>query len=86
VKNAPTYFGAAAYEIVSDTDRGRITATIEIPTRKPPRTVLLRLRHPQQKPIKSVTVNGKAWRDFNPGKELVNLHDQYGSVKVEAAY
>jgi hypothetical protein len=60
VRNAPTCFGTAAYEIVSDLDHGLIAATLEIPSRTPPRTVLLRLRHPQQKPIKSVTVNGKA--------------------------
>ena len=31
VKNAPTYFGTVAYEIVSDADHGKITATVEIP-------------------------------------------------------
>jgi hypothetical protein len=86
VKNAPTYFGTAAYEIVSDLDRGTITATIEIPSRKPPHTVLLRLRHPQQKPIKHVTVNGKAWSNFDPAKEVVRLRDLRGPVKVVAAY
>ena len=37
VKNAPTYFGPLAYEIVSDVDHGKITATIEVPSRTPPR-------------------------------------------------
>jgi hypothetical protein len=31
VKNAPTYFGPVAYEIASDVDNGRLTATITIP-------------------------------------------------------
>ena len=31
VKNAPTYFGPLAYEIVSDADNGKISATIEVP-------------------------------------------------------
>jgi len=86
VRNTPTYFGTAAYEIVSDLDRGAITATIAIPSRKPPRTVLLRLRQPQQKPIKSVTVNGKAWGEFDPVKEVVCLHDFQGTARVEAFY
>ena len=86
VKNAPTYFGTAAYEVVSDLNHGRITATIEIPSRKPPRTVLLRLRHPQQKPIKSVTVDGKAWSDFDPMKEIVRLRELRGAVRVEALH
>jgi hypothetical protein len=86
VRNAPTYFGPLAYEIVSDVDHGRITATVEMPSRTPPQTVLVRFRHPQRKPIKSATVNGKAWSDFDPAKEVVRLHDVQGSVKVEAAY
>ena len=31
VKNAPTYFGTVAYEIVSDVDNGKISATVEMP-------------------------------------------------------
>ena len=86
VRNAPTYFGTVAYEIVSDVDHGTITATIEIPARKPPHAVLLRLRHPQRKPIKSVTVNGKAWSDFDPVREVVHLRELRGPVRVESAY
>jgi hypothetical protein len=86
VKNAPTYFGIAAYEIVSDVDRGSITATIEIPSRQPPHTVLVRLRHPQQLPIRSVTVNGQAWTGFNPDKEVIELVGLAGRAVVVASY
>ena len=86
VKNAPTYFGPFAYEIVSDVDNGKIIATVEMPSRKPPHTVLLRLRHPKMAPIKSATVNGQAWSDFDPVKEIVRLHDVHGSVRVVAVY
>jgi hypothetical protein len=86
VKNAPSHFGDVAYEIVSDIDNSRITATVEMPSRKPPREVLVRFRHPKMKPIKGATVNGKAWSDFDPAKEIVRLHDVNGSVKVEAVY
>ncbi|MFA6244597.1 MAG: hypothetical protein WC655_26880, partial [Candidatus Hydrogenedentales bacterium] len=86
VKNAPTYFGPFAYEIVSDVDNGKITATVEMPSRKPAHAVLLRLRHPKSASIKSVTVNGKPWQDFDPAKEVIRLHDMQGEVKVEAAY
>jgi hypothetical protein len=86
VKNAPTFFGDFAYEIVSDADNGKIAATVEIPTRNPPKTVLVRFRHPKSLPIKSVTVNGAAWTDFDPAKEIIRLHDVKGAVKVEAEY
>ena len=86
VKNAPTYFGTLAYEIVSDVDNGKITATIEMPSRNPPKSVILRFRHPKAAPIKSATVNGKPWSEFDPAKEIVRLHDVHGSVRVEAVY
>lgn len=86
VKNAPTYFGTFAYEIVSDVDNGKITATVEIPSRKAPQAVILRLRHPKSAVIKRVEVNGKAWHDFDPAREIIRLHGLKDSVAVSAVY
>ncbi len=86
VKNAPTCFGPLAYEIVSDVDNGKIVATIDVPSRKAPHTVLLRLRHPKTSPIKGATVNGQAHSDIDPAKEVVRLKDVRGSVRVEVQY
>ena len=86
VKNAPTYFGTLSYEIVSDLDNNKITATIEMPDRKSPEKVFLRFRHPQASPIKSVTVNGKKWPDFNNQKEIIELKGLNGTVSIVANY
>ena len=86
VRNAPTYFGDLAYEIVSDADHGRITAIIEMPNRTAPGEVLVRFRHPEAKPIRRVTVNGGKWNDFDPAKEVIRLHDVRGTVRVVAQY
>jgi len=86
VKHAPTYYGSLAYEIVSDVDHGKITATIEAPSRTAPDSILLRLRHPQAKPMQSVTVNGKKWIGFDPSKETIELKGLTGRVTVEASY
>jgi hypothetical protein len=87
VKNAPTHFGPVSYEIVSDVDHGKITATIEMPSRDTePRPVLLRLRHPKHLPIKSVTINGNPSTDFDAAGEEILLRDVKGTVRVEAAY
>ncbi|MCC6126841.1 MAG: hypothetical protein IT426_17900 [Pirellulales bacterium] len=86
VKNAPSHFGVLSYEIVSDVDRGKINATVEMPARNPPQAVLLRIRHPQATRMKSATVNGRPWKDFDAVAETVRLHDLSGSVKVEANY
>ena len=52
---------------------GRLLAEIEMPARGRPRALLLRLRHPEGKPIRSVTVNGQGWTDFDVQKEWVRI-------------
>jgi hypothetical protein len=86
VKNAPSALGTVGYEIVSDTDHGKITAVIEMPSRGDPQAILLRLRHPRAAPIKSVTVDGKSWPNFTPGKETIDLKGLKGEVIVVANY
>lgn len=86
VSSAPTCFGTLAYEIVSDVDHGKITATISIPERAPAKEVILRLRHPHATPIKSVLVNGQPWKDFDPAEETITLKGLSGEVTVVAKY
>lgn len=86
VANAPTCFGTLAYEIVSDVDHGRIHATVEMPSRKPPQSLLLRLRHPTAAPIRSVTANGRDWNEFRRDRETIELKNLSGTVAVTAQY
>ena len=86
VKNAPIHFGNVAFEITSDVDHGRISATLNLPSRHPAREVWLRLRHPKATPIRGVTVNGKDYPDFDPAREVVKLHGLTGDVSVEVRY
>ena len=55
------------------------------PSRQPGQ-VLLRLRHPKSAPIKTVTVNGKPWTEFNKDKETITLKGLTGQVTVTAQY
>ena len=86
VKNAPTHFGAVAFEITSDVAHGRIKAMLNLPSRRPAREVWLRLRHPRTTPMRGVTVNGKDHLDFDPAQEVVMLHDLTGDVSVDVRY
>ncbi len=86
VKNAPTFFGTAAYEIVSDVEIGKINATVEMPARKVPKEVVLRFRHPKTAPIKAVTVNGQPWTSYDKDKETITLKNPTGQVAVTAQY
>jgi len=86
LRSAPTYFGPVDYEIVSDVDNSSITATVRLPSRRAPTEVRLRLRHPTAARMRSVTVDGKAWRDFDVTQEFVRLAGLQGTVHVVARY
>lgn len=86
VRAAPSHFGTLSYEMISDVDHGRITATLEMPSRQVPREVLLRLRHPRAAPIKTVTINGKLWTDPCRDSETISLKGVSGKVTVVAQY
>jgi len=73
VRRAPTYYGPLSFMMESRADTGEITADIELSDRKQPAALLVRFRHPQAKPIKSVSVNGRHWTDFDVEKEWVRI-------------
>jgi len=66
--------------------RGGIVASIEPPTRSAPKAIVLRLRHPEGKPMQSVTVDGRPHADFDPKKETIRLTPADKTIHVEARY
>jgi hypothetical protein len=73
VKNAPTRFGKLSYKVHSRANSGSIEATVQLESERPGTTVLLRLRHPEGKLLRSVTINGKEWHDFDAHEEWVKI-------------
>lgn len=59
INRAATHFGPMDMEIVSQAADGKITAHVGLNKTAFPKTILLRLRHPDGRPIRSATVNGK---------------------------
>ena len=59
ITRAATHYGPLDMEIVSQAASGKITAQVSIDKTAFPKTILLRLRHPDGRPIRSATVNGK---------------------------
>lgn len=84
VRNAPTAFGATSFEIASHVDVGQITVRIQPPTRTPPRSVRVRLRHPAATPIAQVTVNGRPWKAWSG--DVINLGPLRSPVEVAVRY
>jgi hypothetical protein len=86
VANAPTRFGEVRYRIESHVKQGFIEAAIDAPPRSAPAAVVIRLRHPQGLRMKSVTVNGKAWRSFDAAREFVRIPRPRGRISIRASY
>ncbi|MFC1604893.1 hypothetical protein ACFL5F_07690 [Planctomycetota bacterium] len=73
VERAPTHYGRLSMKIESQAASNKILAQIDMPERRYPNILLVRLRHPTGKPIKSVTVNGRDWTDFDVKKEWLRI-------------
>jgi hypothetical protein len=86
VRNAPTHFGPVSYELISDADHGRLKATVTLPSRNPPREVVLVLRHPDSTAIAAVKVNDKDWTDFDATRGRVRLRGLSGQARVEVKW
>ena len=87
VENAPTFFGKVSYQIQSHANEGYIEATINPPIRQAPRSLVLRLRHPEGKPMRAVTVNGQPHADFDPREETIRMVPNGAApIVVRASY
>lgn len=86
VRNLPTRFGPVAYKIVSHVNDGYAEASVGSPTRNPPKHVVIRVRHPEGKRIKAVTVDGKPYADFDPKTETVRLAPAGQAIQIRVEY
>jgi len=57
-----------------------------LPSRNPAERALISFRHPKARPIKSVTVNGRPWFDFDPTSGEVSVPGSWRDVTVTASY
>jgi hypothetical protein len=86
VSDAPTRWGRVGYSIVSHLKEGTISAKVELPPSFPAVTNL-RLRAPGDAKLKSVTLNGKAWTQFNVADETITIPaGMSGTVNLVAKY
>ena len=86
VRNAPTCFGKVGYTIASHVVKGEIEAVVQIAREMHRQEVVLRLRHPEGKPMQSVTVQGQPHKDFDAKKETITFEPSGGNVTIRAEY
>lgn len=87
VQRAPTYYGRLSMKVESHAASGSIAVEIDMPDRTSPGVLLIRLRHPQGKPIRSATVNGQPWTDFDVQEEWLRIErPNRGHYSIVASY
>jgi hypothetical protein len=82
VRGAPTSFGPVSYEI--DAGAGQIDATVEVPSRRLPLSLRLRLRVPAGHRVVAVRVDGRP-RPFDRATATVDLSGLHGTLSLVAA-
>ena len=84
VSQAPTNFGPVSFTIHSSQSNEMI-ASVEITDRNPPKNLVVRFRHPAEKLIRSVMVDGKAWKNYDVKKEYIVIPNPSGRKYVITA-
>ena len=71
----PTYYGQLSITMESRAASGEMSADVRMPDAGRPRMLLVRFRHPEGRQIRSVSVNGQPWQDFDASSDWVRLRD-----------
>jgi hypothetical protein len=82
VRRAPTEFGEVSLWVQSHVTSGSVTAVVDLPARRAPARVLLRLRLPGGFRVDQVRADGRAARLVD--RETLDLSALSGRVQVEA--
>ena len=78
----PTSFGPLQYSIAAG--NGVVHATVAVPDREHPKTVILRLRLPANERIAGVTAGGRPFRRFDPRTGTIDLSGLSGTIELSA--
>jgi hypothetical protein len=84
VRRAPTSFGPLSFSLESR--RGSIHATLDVPDRRPPALLRLRLRLPRGSRITGVALDRRRFACFDPETETIDLSGRHGRLELEVAY
>ena len=72
--------------MASKLDQGVLEAKVVSPKRNPPEAIVIRLRHPDGKKMKSVSVNGSRHSGFDARTETVTISKPKGTCGIVAQY
>jgi hypothetical protein len=84
VGNAPTSFGPVSFSIESGARSA--TVSVDVPRRRTPRSLSLRLRLPAGVGIGGVTLAGKPYRRFDADSGTIDLSGRRGTIDLSVVY
>ena len=87
IERAPSHFGVLSFELEANASEDKIRAVVDPPARNNAKNIFVRIRHPKERPIQSVTVNGQPYERFDAKKEWVILPGNVkGRQQIEVSY
>ncbi len=81
-----TVFGNVSYNLKSGAVPNTVEAAINLPENISAKKVKLFIRSPLQKPISSVTINGKNWHNFDGANEVIDLPMNERNMNILVTY
>lgn len=82
VEDAPTFFGKVSYSIRSTAAARQMTVELDPPIDLPPRLIYLRLRHPANRAISKVTIDGAEYREFTRDTVTLTKLREHAVIQV----
>jgi hypothetical protein len=87
VAKAPTHFGPVNLSWDSSASTGELKARVEFLGPQRPKTLLVRLRHPEKKQLRAVRINGADWSQIDPTREVIRIvAPTSGTYEISARY
>ena len=80
VQELPTSFGPVSFSLGAEP--GAVHARVDVPTRRTPRTLRLRVRLPDGRRLSEVTLGGRAYARFDPNDAVVDLSGLAGRLEL----
>lgn len=85
LERVPTYYGEVSATVESRARSGEIRAEVSLSSARRPGALHVRFRHPDRKLMRSATVNGRPWEDFDAAGEWVRMPRPAGDQYVIVA-
>jgi len=87
IERAPSHFGVLSFDLEAEASGDKIMAVVDPPARNNPKNIFVRVRHPKERQIKSVTINGQPYERFDARREWVILPGTVkGRQQIEVSY